>query len=243
MDDTRKAIGYKLRRPRSPDRVEIKRLHFLIFAIILSSMETITKNQQKVLDYAKQHGLFRPRDLAGLGVHPEAIQKLCKKGEIHRIRRGLYELAAAEPDPNQTLVEACKLAPKGVICLLSALRFHGVGTQLPHKVYLAIPRTTSRHPLGGLPIEWTHLTPKMYRLGIEQHTTPSGIIRVYSLAKTLVDCFRFRNKVGIDVAVEALREVVNDRSRYSVSIAKISELAKQCRAGKIMRPYLEALTA
>lgn len=204
-------------------------------------MNATSDNQQKAVDYARRHGPFRPREVAELGVHPEDIRRLCDKGLLNRVSRGLYELADAEPSEHQTLVEACKLVPHGVVCLLSALHYHGVGTQLPHKVWLAIPSKAARPRVDHPPLELTYLTDLMYHEGIEEHHLTPGAIRVYSVAKTLVDCFRFRSKVGTDIAVEALRQVVRDRRRYGVTIAELSDLAERCRVGGVMHPYLEAM--
>ena len=206
-------------------------------------MSVTSNNQRKALDYARKHGPFRPRDVAEVGVHPEDIRRLCRKGLLTRISRGLYELADAEPTENQTLAEACKLVPQGVVCLLSALRFHEIGTQLPHKVWLAIPSKAARPRIEYPPIELTYLTGRMYDDGIETHQTPAGEVRVYSVAKTLIDCFRFRSKVGTDVAVEAVREVIHNRSKYGVTVSQLCDLAAKCRVGEAMRPYLEALVA
>lgn len=204
-------------------------------------MNLASDSQQKALDYARQHGPFRPSEVAELGVHPQDIRRLCDKGLLIRISRGLYQLADAEPTEHQTLIEACKRVPQGVVCLLSALQFHGIGTQLPHKVWLAIPSKAARPRVDYPPLELTYLTGRMYREGIETHQLAAGEVRIYSVAKTLVDCFRFRNKVGIDVAVEALREVVRNRRRYRVTVSELAELANKGRVGDVMRPYLEAL--
>ena len=206
-------------------------------------MNIVSDNQRKVLDFAHGRGPFRPRDVAGLGVHPEDIRRLCTKGLLTRISWGLYELADSQPDRNQTLLEACKRVPRGVVCLLSALRFHEVGTQLPHKVWMAIPSKAARPHANYPPLELIYLTNRMFREGIEEHETAGGVIRVYGVAKTVVDCFRFRNKVGVDVAVEALREAIRDRRRYGITIGRISEIARKCRVGGVMRPYLEAMIA
>ena len=206
-------------------------------------MNIVSENQKKALGYALDHGPFRPRDVAELGVHPEDIRRLRRKSLLVRIERGLYDLADAEPDHNQSRVEICKRVPKGVLCLISALNYHEIGTQIPHNVWLAIPSKAARPRIEYPPIELTYLTDKMYLIGIEEHQTQAGTFRVYGIAKTLVDCFRFRNKVGLDIAVEALREVVLNRRRYGITIGQISELARKCRIGEVMRPYLEALIA
>jgi predicted transcriptional regulator of viral defense system len=198
-------------------------------------------NQDRVIDYARRHGTFRPRDVAAIGVHPEDIRRLYRKGLLRRPGRGLYELANTEPGPNQSLIEICKRAPQGVVCLLSALRVHEIGTQLPHKIWLAIPNKANRPRGDSQSIEIVYLSGKMYHLGIEQHATPAGAFRVYSIAKTVVDCFRFRNKIGLDVAVEALREVMLHQRRYKVTISDLYEMARQCRIASVMTPYMEAL--
>ena len=195
----------------------------------------------KVVAYARTHGVFRPRDVAGFGVHPEEIRRLHRKGLLRRLRRGLYELADSEPDTNQSLIEICTLAPQGVVCLLSALRVHEIGTQLPHKLWLAIPGKSNRPRIDFQAIEIIRLTGKMYHLGIEERVTSAGSFRVYCIAKTVVDCFRFRNKIGLDVAVEALREVMLHERRYKVTVSDLYELARQCRIASVMTPYMEAL--
>lgn len=198
-------------------------------------------NQDKVIDYARRHGPFRPRDVATVGVHPEDIRRLYRKGLLRRPGRGLYELADSEPVPNQSLIEICTRAPRGVVCLLSALRVHEIGTQLPHKVWLAIPGKANRPRCDYPSLEIIYLTGRMYHLGVEHHTTPVGGFRVYGIAKTVVDCFRFRNKIGLDVAVEALREVVLHQRRYKVTVSDLYELARRCRIASVMTPYMEAL--
>ena len=200
-----------------------------------------SNNQDKVIDYARRHGAFRPRDVAAVGVHPEDIRRLHRKGLLRRPGRGLYELADSEPVPNQSLIEICTRAPQGVICLLSALRFHEIGTQLPHKLWLAIPGKANRPRVDFQAMEIIRLTGKMYHLGIEEHTTPAGSFRVYGIAKTVVDCFRFRNKIGLDIVVEALREVMFHRRRYKVTVSDLYELAGKCRIASVMTPYMEAL--
>lgn len=200
-------------------------------------------NQQKALEYARQHGPFRPKDVAALGVHPEDIRRLCQKGQLVRLGRGLYQVGDAEISRYLTFVQACTLVPRGVVCLLSALGFHEIGTQLPHRVWLAIPAKAARPQIDSPRLELTYLKERMYRQGIEKHQTPAGVVRVYSVAKTIVDCFRFRNKVGIDVAVEALREVVYNRRQYGVTPGQLAALAAKCRVGDVMKPYIEALIA
>jgi len=194
--------------------------------------------QEKALDYFRRHRMARPRDLRAIGVHPEDLRRLHRKGLLVRVSRGLYELAGAEPDPNQSLIEVCTQAPTGVICLLSALRFHEIGTQLPHEVWLAIPAKGARPRIKSPPVRIIYLSGRMYREGVEEHGRPGGKVRVFGIAKTVVDCFRFRNRIGIDVAVEALRDALRTRK---TTVAQLDEVAGTCRSRTVMRPYLEAM--
>ena len=198
----------------------------------------MSDRQDKVIRYVKKHGIVRPRDLRDLGILPEDMRRLCQKGLLVRVSRGLYELPDGEPDPNQSLIEVCKQAPKGVICLLSALRFHGIGTQLPHEVWLAIPAKAARPRIKKPKVRIVYLSGRMFSEGIEEYKRPGGKIRVYGVVKTIVDCFRFRNQIGTDIAVEALRDALRNRK---ATIAQLSDMAKTCRAETVMRPYLEAM--
>ena len=137
------------------------------------------------------------------------------------------------------LAEATKAVPKGIGCLISALRFHGIGTQLPHEVWLALDRRAARPRVTYPPLHVVRVSGKSLSGGIEKHDVEGVTVRVYAPAKTVVDCFRYRNKVGLDVALEALREALRARK---CTVDELWRCAKAGRIAKVMRPYLEALT-
>jgi len=138
------------------------------------------------------------------------------------------------------LIEVCQRVPKGVVCLLSALQFHKVGTQLPHEVWLAVPEGTQTPALGYPNLRIARMRGTAYSDGIETITENGATIHVYSVAKTVADCFKFRNKIGLDVAMEALKEAVFSRK---VTIEELSQFARINRVERVMRPYMEAVVA
>jgi predicted transcriptional regulator of viral defense system len=154
------------------------------------------------------------------------------------VGRGLYSLAAAEPSENRTLAEVAKRVPGGVVCLLSALQFHGLTTQLPPQVWLAL-EVKARHPHEPeLPIRIVRFSGQAFTTGIDTHDVEGVTVKVYNPAKTVADCFKYRNKIGLDVALEALRDC---RRQGLCTFDDLWEYAKVCRQAKVMRPYLEAL--
>ena len=198
----------------------------------------MSDKQDKVVKYIKKHGMARPRDLHSLGIHPEDLRRLCRKGLLVRVSRGLYELPDSEPDPNQSLIEVCKQIPKGVICLLSALRFHGLTTQAPFEVWMAIDRKAWRPKRDGVAIRVVRFSKKAFSAGVEEHSIEGVRVNIYSPARTVADCFKYRNKIGLDVALEALRECWAERR---CSMDELWKYARICRVANVMRPYLESL--
>ncbi|MBS1714201.1 MAG: type IV toxin-antitoxin system AbiEi family antitoxin domain-containing protein [Armatimonadetes bacterium] len=198
-----------------------------------------TKRQQ-ILELAKQRGAIRPRDLRQIGVSPSYLGHLMSRGELIRSSRGLYTLATFELTQDHTLVEAVRTQPKGVVCLLSALAFHHVGTQLPHQVWLAVPFGSWIAKPSGIPIRTVVMRHDGYFPGIERHQIEGVEVPVYSVAKTIADCFKFRQTIGIGVAIEALREALRDRR---CTRDELHRHAKALRVERVMRPYLEALSA
>jgi predicted transcriptional regulator of viral defense system len=156
-----------------------------------------------------------------------------------RARKALPVAADGEVTEHHTLVEVARLAPRGVICLLSALRFHGLGTQLPPDVWLAIPLKGWRPTLRDLPVRIVYMSGAAFHEGVEIHALEGVPVRVTSAAKTVADCFKFRNKVGLDVALEALRDYRGARR----DLEELRRSAKVCRVDRVMRPYLEALAS
>ena len=192
---------------------------------------------ETVLRFAREHGVLRPRDLVALRVAPVYLQRLCARGQIVRTGRGLYSLPGADVTEHHSLAEVGKRLPHGVVCLLSALRFHGLTTQAPFEVWIAIDHK-ARSPRSSTPaLRIVHMTGKLLASGVEKHNVEGVAVRVFSAAKTVTDCFRFRNKVGLDVALEALREFL----RHKGKIDELWRFAEAGRVGRFMRPYLEAL--
>lgn len=195
---------------------------------------------ERALNLVRTAGVVRPRDLVAVGIAPEYLHRLLQQGEVVRLGRGLYALADADLGEHESLIAACKAVPNGVICLLSALRFHGLTTQAPFEVWLAVSRSSWAPGGGGVPIRLSWFSGPALTEGVEEHQVMGGTVRVYGVAKTLADCFKFRSKVGLDVALEALREV---RRQGSVSNDDIWRYARICRVANVMRPYLEATSS
>ena len=192
-----------------------------------------------IMHLARNAGILRPRDLDRHGLARKHLSRLVDRGELNRVARGLYVPADAEATENQTLVEVCKRVPKGVVCLLSALQFHGLTTQMPFEVWIAIDRTARRPKEPRLPIRVVRFSGIALKTGVESHQIAGSAVRVYNVPKTVADCFKYRNKIGLDVAIEVLRDCLRKRK---ASVDDIWKAAKVCRVANVMRPYLEALT-
>jgi predicted transcriptional regulator of viral defense system len=194
--------------------------------------------RKKALSLLKRRGLVRAKELAEQGMSRDVLRPLVKSGEVVRIARGLYALPDADVTENSSLAEVSKKVPHGVVCLLSALRFHGLGTQNPYEVWLAIDRKARRPIVGSLPIRIVRFSGRSLRDGVEVLDMQGVSVRIYSTAKTVADCFKYRNKIGLDVALEALREGWRAR-RFNMD--DLWQYAKVDRVTNVMRPYLEAL--
>ena len=199
---------------------------------------TLSRQEQEVLELVRRRGVLRPRDLAGLGYPRSTLTRLIRKGLLQRLSRGLYSVVDAEITEHQTLVEVAKTYPDAVICLLSALLFHNLTTQLPRRVWLAVENKAWAPRKGPVRFEVVWLTGRSFSEGIEMHEIQGVPVRVYNPAKTVADCFKFRNRVGTDVAVEALRESLRERRATPAEIMKFAEI---CQVSTVIRPYLEAL--
>ena len=176
--------------------------------------------------------------MVSAGYPREYLRRLVRRNEVRQLGRGLYASADFDGDQNQSLVEAATRVPRGVVCLVSALQFHGIGTQSPHEVWLALPRGSSRPRGVNLPLRFCQFSGSAYTFGIEEHALTGGTVRVYSPAKTVADCFKYRQKYGLDVAVEALREGWRGKK---FSMKDLAAAAAVCRVSRIMQPYLEML--
>ena len=195
---------------------------------------------QKAVDTVKEFGVFRARDFVAAGFPREYLHRLVRRDQVLRLGRGLYVPATFDGDQNLMLVQAAQKIPRGVVCLFSALQFHRIGTQSPHQVWLAVPRDANFPRAGSLPLRFCKFSTASHAFGVEEHRLSGGSIRVFSPAKTVADCFKYRNKIGLDVALEALREFL---SGGWGSIAELQRYAATCRVANVIRPYLQALTA
>ena len=193
---------------------------------------------QRVLSFVRERGLVRPRDVEALGLSRVTLLRLYDRGELTRLGRGVYALADADPTQNALLAEACLRVPPSVVCLLSALRFHELGTQSPHQVWLALPGKARKPRLDYPPLRVVRFSGLPLSEGVEEHKRSDGTIRVYGVAKTVADCFRYRNKIGLDVALEALRECRRDRR---ATLDALWHYASVDKISTVMRPYLEAI--
>ncbi len=190
------------------------------------------------LEAAGIGAFFRPRDLEPLDIPYAELQRLVAAGTVEKVGPGLYRLAAAEPSEFETIAMVASAAPGGIICLLSALRLHGIGTQSPHEVWLALDRKARKPARLPAKVRIVRFSGAMLTYGIETHPILGVPVRVTSPARTVVDCFRYRGKLGLDVALEALRDAV--RSRVA-TVDEIMRAAEVCRARTVMKTYLEAL--
>lgn len=192
----------------------------------------------KVLTLAKQGGVIRARDLEPHRIPRAYLTRLCEAGKLQRLGRGLYMLANGSITTNHSLAEAAKRVPHGVVCLLSALRFHGVTTQAPFEVWLAIDNKARAPAAKEMPLRIVRFSGEALRAGVETHMIDGVPTQIYSLAKTIADFFKYRNKIGLDVAVEALRESWRARK---CTMDELWRYATICRVANVMRPYLETL--
>jgi predicted transcriptional regulator of viral defense system len=197
-----------------------------------------TKTEQ-LLTLVRRRGAIRSSDLSAHGIPRMCLRRLYAQGILDRPTRGLYVLADAEPTEHQSLVEACKRVPHGVVCLLSALRFHGLTTQAPFEVWLAIDEKARRPKLDYPPLRVVRFSRAGLTAGVETHNLQGVTVRVTNPPRTVVDCFKYRNKIGLDVALEALRDCWQ---RKKTTMDELHRTAQAFRMSNVMRPYLESLT-
>jgi predicted transcriptional regulator of viral defense system len=191
-----------------------------------------------VLQLVRKNGRLRASDLAAAGVPRVVLTRMTASGQLERASRGLYRLPQADSSEHESLVTVASKVPQAVICLLSALQFHGLTTQLPWQVWIAMPRGSHVPRLDYPPIKMVQFTGEAYTHGIETHVRDGVRLQVYSAAKTVADCFKHRNKIGMDVALEALKDA---RAQGRASFDELWRSAKVCRVANVMRPYMEAL--
>ena len=195
---------------------------------------------RKVLKLARRQRGVTAREIAAKGIHRQVLSRLVEAGQLERVVRGLYRLPEQSVTEHHGLVLANASVPLGTICLISALQFHGIGTQLPSEVWIAIDRRSRRPVLRYPPLRVVRFSGAALTEGVESHRIEGQSVRVYSVAKTLADCFKYRNKIGLDVAMEALREAWRAR-RFTAD--ELDHYARICRVQRVMQPYLETLMA
>ena len=182
-------------------------------------------------------GIIRPRDLKAAGIPESYLWELANAGRIQNLGRGLYALNELEISSFHSLVEVAHYVPKGVICLLSALQYHELTTQLPPAIWLAIPAHAHRPQVPHLTLELVQIKPDLMAMGVETHELEGTPVKIFSAARTIADCFKFRNRVGMDVALEALKLGLEK----GVKANEIWSYSKPLRVSKVILPYLEAL--
>lgn len=187
-----------------------------------------------------QKGLVRMRDLRDAGVGSETVARLVREGAVTRVARGLYQLAEVVPDARRSFAEASALVPKGVICLISALQFHELTLQMPSVVWIAIDRTGWKPKVEYPPMRFVRFSSRALREGMKRHLIEGIEVPIFEPAKTIVDCFRYRNKIGLDIALEGLREGLRTKR---ATPDQLWEFARTARVWSVIRPYVEAMVA
>jgi len=192
------------------------------------------------LESAGIGAFFRPRDIEPLGVSFRQLQKLVSEGTVEKLGDGLYRLSEIEPTELETIAMVASAAPNAIVCLLTALRVHEIGTQSPHEVWIALDRKGRKPTRVPTKLRIVRFSGAMLTYGVIKRSMLGVPVSITSPARTVVDCFRYRNKVGLDVAMEALRDAVRTRK---TTVQEISRAAEVCRIRTVMGPYLEALSA
>jgi predicted transcriptional regulator of viral defense system len=198
----------------------------------------IDSHTQRLVALTRHKGVVRTHEVEEVGIPRVVLSRLAARGVLERVDRGLYRLADAPPPQDESLVAVAARVPQAVFCLLTALQFHELTTQLPRQVWIAMPRGRHAPRMGYPPLRMVQFSGDAYEQGVEAHPRDGVALRVYGVAKTVADCFKMRHVVGLDVALEALREV---RGHQRASVDEIWQYAKVCRVANVMRPYLEAI--
>lgn len=199
-----------------------------------------TKSIQRAIELFKKHnGFLKTTEALRCGIQPRTLYEMRDQAIIEQLARGLFRLSGAAALSHQDLVVVAKKLPKGIICLLSALDFHGITSQIPHQIYIAYKQNWHQPKIEYPPIKTFRFSESSFNTGVEEHIIDGVNVKIYSPEKTIIDCFKFRNKVGIDVAIEALKLYWQKNKKPNIQL--ILKYAKICRVDKIIRPYLEGL--
>ena len=192
----------------------------------------------RTLQIIEEMGLVRPAELEARGVSRSQLYRLVREGLVERQARGIYSLAEHTPTAGHSLAQVAKRVPAAIFCLLTALRFHGLTTQSPAEVWIALPEKARKPKLDNPRLRVARFSGEARTEGVEKHRVEGVELHVYSAAKTVADCFKYRNKVGIDVAVEALRDFCR---RHRGGATELARFARICRVTRVMQPYLDAI--
>ncbi|MGB8839894.1 MAG: type IV toxin-antitoxin system AbiEi family antitoxin domain-containing protein [Aliidongia sp.] len=203
-------------------------------------MSAPNTQRSRALDLLKARGMLRLKDFVAEGIGPETLARLLREGTVARPARGLYQLPDAELEATHTLAEAASLVPKGIVCLTSALQFHELTLQMPSAVWMAIERTAWRPKIASPPIRFVRFSGPTLTDGVVRHRIEGVEVAITEPARTIVDCFRYRGKVGLDVAMEGLREGLR---RRRCTPDELWRYASTARIWSVMRPYLEAMVS
>ncbi len=201
-------------------------------------MQVEESKMERLHTLLKSKAVLHPRDLRKHGIPERYLGRLCKDGTLYRAARGIYVASSVPETMHLGLAQAAIAAPNGVLCLLSALRFHEIGTQMPHQVWMALSRGTAQPRSAPKSICFVSFSGTAYSEGITTHEIAGTPVKMYSPAKTVADCFKFRNKIGLDVAIEALKAALQSRK---CTIDELWHFAGICRVTNVIRPYLESL--
>ncbi len=201
-------------------------------------MQTSLRKSEQLANEFESVSMLTSSELEARGYSRTVISKAIKSGHIERLSRGLYTAANAPISEHTSLVRVIKQTPSARICLLSALKFHDLTSQNPHEIWIAIDRKARKPAYAIPPTQVVRFSGQAFNTGVETHTLEGTEVAIYSVAKTVVDLFRYRNTVGIDVAIEALKEGWRER-RFT--IAEVNKIAKRCNAASILSPYLETV--
>ena len=194
---------------------------------------------QELIDFFQSHGrVVRFSAILKVGFHPDSLIALEKEGKVERIARGLYRLTDYIPGSHPDLVAVSLQAPRGVVCLLSALAFYEATSEIPKHIDIAVPQGARANRIKYPPVMFYRFAPKAWKAGIEEREIGGHKVKVYNLAKTIADCFKFRNKIGMDVARDALKVALTEKG---INPKEIMQYAKICRVDNIIKPILEAM--
>jgi predicted transcriptional regulator of viral defense system len=203
---------------------------------MLSQSRSLTARVKAI--FLRRHGMLRTAEALREGIHPRMLYKLRQEGALVEVSRGLYRLADLPPMGDPDLATIAAKVPAGVVCLISALAWHELTIQVPHEIHLALPKDHKAPRLAYPPLRIFHYDLKSFREGITVEELDGVPVRIFNPEKTLADCFKFRNKIGLDAALEALKTYMRRRTK---NLDALQRYARVCRVDRVMRPYLEAL--